>query len=342
MKRLQIISGPCSAESEIQVLKTAEGLKDAGVDYFRAGLWKPRTHPGCFEGAGVSAIPWMKRVRDEFGLKICTEVANRQHTLACIDAGFDMLWIGARTTVNTFQVQEIAEALKGADIPVYVKNPVSRDLGLWAGAIERLRAQGISNPGLIHRGFPTFEQTRYRNLPEWQAAIEMRSAFPDLPMICDPSHIAGDAALVAEIAQQAVDLGLDGLMIECHFNPESALSDRAQQLTPEEFTGLISSLHVRDRDTDDRTYRARLAELRSKIDTYDDAILYALARRMDVSREIGRIKREHNISILQMSRWDELMEKAVLSGKEKGLPEEFVRAVFNEIHKASVISQKNQ
>lgn len=325
----------------MQVLKTAEGVKECGVGYFRAGLWKPRTHPGNFEGAGAAAIPWMQKARDEFGLKICTEVANREHARACIDAGFDMLWIGARTTVNTFQVQELAEALKGTGTPIFVKNPVSRDIGLWSGAVERLISSGVRNIGLIHRGFPSFEKTRYRNLPEWQAAIEMRGIFPDLPMICDPSHIAGDSSLVAEIAQQALDLGLDGLMIECHCNPEAALSDPLQQLTPESLSELLGSLRLRDTDTEDKAYQARLAELRSMIDAYDDAILYALSQRMEASREIGKIKREHNISILQLARWDELMEKAIISGKEKGLSEEFVRDIFNEIHKASVISQKN-
>lgn len=361
MKRIITIAGPCSAESESQLMRTAEALRHCrpdnsckgpansgeesdspggGPDYFRAGLWKPRTKPGSFEGFGVEAIPWMLKVKRECGLRICTEVANRQHVEACLDAGFDMLWIGARTTGNPFLVEELAQALEGTDTPVFVKNPATRDLVLWEGAIERLKRHGVRHIGLIHRGFPSLEESSYRNRPEWQAAVRMRSAYPELPLLCDPSHIAGDSKYVPEIAQQAMDLGLDGLMIECHCQPSAALSDAGQQLTPDEYARLLETLNVRSDDADDNDYRKQLILLRSRIDTFDDAILYALAQRMEASREIGRIKKEHNVSILQMSRWDEIMERAIREGREKGLPEEFIRAIFDEIHKASAESQK--
>lgn len=340
MKKIKIISGPCSAESEMQVMKTAEALCTAGIDWFRAGLWKPRTRPGNFEGMGEKAIPWMQRVRDEFGMRICTEAACAKHVSICTAAGFDMLWIGARTTSDVFSVQEIAEALKGFGMPVFVKNPMSQDIGLWAGAVERLRMQGINNIGLIHRGFASFEKSAYRNLPKWKEAILMRSLFPEIPLFCDPSHIAGDARYVGEIAQKALDLGLDGLMVECHCDPGSALSDAGQQLTPDEFISLLNSLNVRSSDNDSPDYRTKLSELRSIIDLCDEAIIEALARRMKVSGEIGRIKRENNVSILQPGRWDEVIEAAVLSGKDKGLEESFIRDIFNEIHKASVTTQE--
>lgn len=339
MKGLKIISGPCSAESEGQVLKTALAIKDLDIDFFRAGLWKPRTRPGCFEGVGFEGIPWMQRVKKESGLKICTEVARREHVEACLEAGFDMLWIGARTTVNPFQVQELAEALKGSDVAVYVKNPVSRDLELWAGAVERLRNQGIENIGLIHRGFPNFGKSVYRNATEWQVAVKMRMLFPGLPVICDPSHIAGDSKFVPGIAQEAMDLGLDGLMVECHISPESALSDRSQQLTPCQLRELLSSLNIRSKDTEDGSFRKKIAELRSCIDNCDAEILEVLSRRMEASREIGRIKKMKNISILQMARWDEVMAQAIDAGSAKGLSKEFITDIFNDIHKESLSIQ---
>ena len=339
MKGLKVISGPCSAESEEQLLGTALAIKDLGIDFFRAGLWKPRTRPGCFEGVGFAGIPWMQRVRKESGMKICTEVATREHVEACLEAGFDMLWIGARTTVNPFQVQELAEALKGSDVAVYVKNPVSRDLELWAGAVERLRNQGIGNIGLIHRGFPNFGKSVYRNATEWQAAVKMRMQFPELPVICDPSHIAGDSRFVAGIAQEAMDLGLDGLMIECHISPELALSDPSQQITPAQLNNLLKSLNIRSRNMQDGACRRRISELRSVIDSCDAEILEALARRMEACREIGRIKKANNISILQVSRWDEVLAQAITEGSAKGLSKEFITDILNDIHKESVALQ---
>lgn len=339
MKGLKIISGPCSAESESQILETALAIKDSGIDYFRAGLWKPRTRPGCFEGVGFAGIPWMQKAGKASGLKICTEVARKEHVEACLEAGFDMLWIGARTTVNPFQVQELAESLKGSDVAVYVKNPMSRDLELWAGAVERLRSQGIENIGLIHRGFPDFSGGAYRNAPEWQAAVRMRMMFPELPLICDPSHIAGNVKYIPRISQEAMDLGLDGLMLECHVSPGSALSDKEQQLTPAQLDELLKSINVRDNDSDDGSYRRQIAGLRSVIDNCDIEIIEALARRMEASREIGRIKKEHNISILQVTRWDEVMGKVVNAGAAKGLSKEFISEILNDIHKESVSLQ---
>lgn len=339
MKNLTLIAGPCSAESEEQVLSTAYGLKDTGIDYFRAGLWKPRTHPGSFDGRGAEALPWLVRVKDEFGMKVCTEVASAQHVELCLKAGVDMLWIGARTTGNSFLIHEIAEALKGSDIPVFVKNPASRDIGMWAGTVERVQMAGIEDIGLILRGFPTFDKSTYRNMPEWRTAIGIRSLFPGLPLICDPSHIAGDRALVPEIAQKALDLGLDGLMVECHCDPGSALSDAAQQLTPGAFTEMLGSLKYRDRDAENEDYRSELAALRERIDDCDAEIISALSRRMEASRRIGRIKKENNVSILQMARWESILKEAVDSGIREGLDGDFVRAVFNEIHKASVTAQ---
>ena len=339
MKGLKLITGPCSAESEEQLLGTALAVRKLGTDFFRAGLWKPRTYPGCFEGVGFEGIPWMQKVRKDTGMKICTEVARKEHVEACLDAGFDMLWIGARTTANPFQVQELAEALKGSDVTVYVKNPVSRDLELWAGAVERLRSQGIERIGLIHRGFPNFGKSVYRNAPEWQAAVRMRIQYPELPLICDPSHIAGDSRLVSGISQEAMDLGLDGLMIECHISPDTALSDSRQQLTPDQLKTLLNSLNIRSKDSEDDAYRRIIAELRATIDNCDEEIIEALSRRMEASREIGQIKREKNISILQMARWDKVIARAIRAGSAKGLSKEFITDIFNDIHKESVSIQ---
>lgn len=339
MKGLKLITGPCSAESEEQLLGTAVAVSKLDTDFFRAGLWKPRTYPGCFEGVGFEGIPWMQRVRKDTGMKICTEVARKEHVEACLDAGFDMLWIGARTTANPFQVQELAEALKGSDVSVYVKNPVSRDLELWAGAVERLRSQGIERIGLIHRGFPNFGKSVYRNAPEWQAAVRMRIQYPELPLICDPSHIAGDSRLVSGISQEAMDLGLDGLMIECHISPDTALSDSRQQLTPDQLKTLLNSLNIRSKDSEDDAYRRIIAELRATIDNCDEEIIGALSRRMEASREIGQIKREKNISILQMARWDKVIARAIRAGSAKGLSKEFITDIFNDIHKESVSIQ---
>lgn len=342
MEKFKIIAGPCSAESEEQVMRTAEALKAAGVECLRAGLWKPRTHPGCFEGVGEKGLPWLQKVQRELEMKVCTEVAGAAHVRACADAGVDMLWVGARTTVNSFLVEEIAQACAGLGIPVLIKNPVSCDIGLWRGAVERFRSHGVTDLGLIHRGFPTFEKIKYRNSPEWHVAIEMRSYFPHLPMYCDPSHIAGDRKLVPEIAQQAMNMGFDGLMVEAHCCPDRALSDSAQQLDSNEFAVFLKGLKCRVESTDDPSYNTQLAALRSIIDGCDTRLLEVLSERMEASRSIGALKKSGNVTILQMERWDQLMAVALDKGKKLGLSEDLVRSIFADIHDASVKVQNDQ
>lgn len=337
--RPYLIAGPCSAESEEQVLETARGLAKAGVSVFRAGVWKPRTHPGCFEGVGEQGLPWLQRVKQELGMKVCTEVAGASHVKAALGHGVDMVWIGARTTANPFLVQEIAEALAGTDIPVLVKNPVSPDLELWIGAIERLQRQGIRKIGVIHRGFSTFETIRYRNSPEWHVAVALRSRHPEIPFFCDPSHMGGACAYVQELAQKAMDLGLDGLMVESHCTPAAALSDAGQQLTPQEFGEMVSRLTVRSDDSDERGYRNAIDELRARIDAIDEELLGSLASRMEVSRQIGKIKKESNITIIQTMRWEALMEKVLESAGKLGLDPAYVTAIFENIHQASIMEQ---
>jgi len=332
-----VIAGPCSAESEDQIMETAKQLKEFGINVFRAGIWKPRTHPGSFEGIGPEGLVWLKRVKNELGLKVCTEVASEKHVYECIKHGIDMVWIGARTSANPFLMQEIADALKGTDIPVLVKNPVNPDLELWIGAIERLNNAGIKKIGVIHRGFSTYEKIKYRNAPQWQLAIELRRRFPDLPIFCDPSHLAGCKEYIREISQTAMDLGLEGLMIESHNNPCCALSDAKQQLTPAELSDLLlNQLVVRDNDTDNQSYKEGIDQLRAQIDIIDDNILYILGSRLKVSQQIGQYKKDNNIAVLQTARWDSLLNTAIEKGKEYSLSEEYVKAVFNAIHDASV------
>ena len=334
-----IIAGPCSAESEDQVMSTARALKECGVTMFRSGLWKPRTRPGCFEGVGTEGLPWLIRVQKELGMKVCTEVASASHVKAVAEAGLDMVWIGARTTGNPFIVQEIAEALAGTGIPVLVKNPLSPDIELWAGAIERFLRQGVTQLGVVHRGFSTFETIRYRNTPQWHVAVGMRSRFPDLLFLCDPSHMAGKREFVPELAQKAMDLGLDGLMVESHICPDCALSDSDQQLTPVELGQMLSTLIVRSSDTDDASYRNALDELRARIDIIDKDLVELLSERMEVSREIGRIKKESNIAIIQAPRWEEVMTGVLSDAKARGMDLRSIRAIFDRIHDASVSEQ---
>ena len=336
-----LIAGPCSAESPQQVMETARGLTGCGVSVFRAGLWKPRTHPGCFEGVGAEGLPWLLAVREETSLPVMTEVAGAKHVEACLKAGLDALWIGARTTANPFLVQEIADALAGSDTPVYIKNPVHPDPELWAGAVERLQRAGVRRIGLVLRGFTTPESGPCRNAPLWHLAVGMRTRFPELPLLVDPSHIAGERSLVPEIAQKALDLGLDGLMVEVHAHPEAALSDAAQQLSPADFRSLLGSLRARALDTDAPDYREGIEALRARIDTIDGQLLALLASRMDISREIGRYKKDHGITILQPGRWDALLEEVLAEGRRRGLPEEFVRKVFSAIHEESVRRQED-
>ena len=335
-----VIAGPCSAETEDQVLETAKGLRELGINVLRAGIWKPRTHPGCFEGIGVPGLKWLQKAKSEYGLKVATEVASEKHVSECLKHGVDMVWIGARTTANPFLVQEIADALKGTDIPVLVKNPVNPDLELWIGALERLSQAGIRKLGVIHRGFSTFDKIRYRNDPHWDIAIEMRSRYPELPFFVDPSHMGGHTDYILEISQRSLDLGFEGLMVESHCNPSSALSDAKQQLTPLQLKDMLqNNLVVRDADSDAQEWRDNIYQLRAKIDVIDENILYALGARMQVSRQIGEYKKNNNVAIVQASRWDSLIEKVVRKGQEYGLPENFLKDVFNAIHEASVEAQ---
>ena len=338
--RPSVIAGPCSAETKEQVMETAKGLKDLGINVFRAGIWKPRTHPGSFEGIGVEGLGWMQQVKKEYGLKISTEVASERHVFECIKFGVDLVWLGARTTANPFLVQEIADALRGTDIPVLVKNPVNPDLDLWIGALERLNRAGIKKLGVIHRGFSTFEKIQYRNDPQWQVAIELRSRFPELPFFVDPSHMGGSKDYIQEISQRSLDLGFEGLMIESHCNPTCALSDAKQQLTPEELRDLLyNKITVRDSDSDSPQWKENIDQLRAKIDVLDENLVYTVASRMKVSRQIGQYKKDNNIAILQTSRWDAVLAKVVEKGREYDLSEKFLTAVFNAIHEASVDAQ---
>ena len=338
--RPSVVAGPCSAETEEQVMETAKGLKEMGINVYRAGIWKPRTHPGSFEGVGAPGLKWMQRAKKEYGLKISTEVASEKHVFECLKYGVDLVWLGARTTANPFLVQEIADALKDTDIPVLVKNPVNPDIDLWIGALERLNRAGIRKLGVIHRGFSTADKIKYRNDPQWQMAIELRSRHPELPFFVDPSHLGGSKDYILEISQRSLDLGFEGLMIESHCNPSVALSDAKQQLTPSELSDLLyNQVVVRDKDSDSPQWKENIDQLRAKIDVIDENILYALGSRMRISRQIGEYKKDNNIAILQTSRWDAVLAKVVEKGRECGLSEKFVTSLFNTIHEESVESQ---
>ena len=340
-RRPMVIAGPCSAETEKQTLETAGKLRALGITVYRAGLWKPRTHPNTFEGVGSAGLRWLRRVHEELGMKVCTEVACREHVQECLDNGMDMVWIGARTTASPFLVQEIADACSGHGLPVLVKNPVSPDIGLWAGAIERLSQAGVRKIGVVLRGFSSLEHIRYRNSPGWRVAIEMRSMFPGIPFFCDPSHMAGDRRYLHEISQRALDLGLDGLMIESHCCPSCALSDAGQQLSPEDLSTLLGELSARDQDSDSPEYKESIEQLRARIDVIDESILAALGERMDVSRKIGEYKKKNNIAIIQASRWDTVLERVRSIGAGYGLDPDFVETLYNTIHEASVRSQND-
>lgn len=334
-----VIAGPCSAESEQQVFETAKALKASGVEVLRAGIWKPRTRPNCFEGVGAEGLVWMRRVQRELGMKISTEVANVKHVYEALKAGVDMLWVGARTSANPFAMQEIADALKGTDIPVLVKNPVNPDVELWIGALERLNMAGLRKIGVIHRGFSTYGKSKYRNVPQWQLPIEIKRRFPDLLMICDPSHISGKREYIHEISQQAMDLGFDGLIVESHICPEIALSDAAQQVTPMNLSEILGKLIIREVDSENVEYKENIDELRAKIDVIDNDLLDLLASRMKVSDEIGKYKKQNNITILQPGRWDSILGKVFEKGTAKGLDNEFLEKVFKAIHQASIDRQ---
>jgi chorismate mutase len=328
-----LIAGPCSAETREQVLLTAEGLSLLPLDYYRAGIWKPRTRPGEFEGVGSEAIPWVQEVKSQYGLKICTEVAKAEHVEAVLEAGFDMIWIGARSTANPFTVQEIADALQGVDIPVMVKNPTNPDLKLWIGAIERVEKAGIKSISAIHRGFSVYEKTLYRNNPNWQIPIDLKQELPLIPLICDPSHIGGRDYLLLEIAQRAFDLKYDGLMIETHCSPKDAWTDAKQQITPSYLGILLNSLTVRGRQ---EIEEVEIIELRSQLTSKDEEIIRNLRERMDVSRLIGSYKKDRNIAILQNSQWEESLRKNLERAKNADLSPQFSNDLFRLIHQESI------
>jgi 3-deoxy-D-arabino-heptulosonate 7-phosphate (DAHP) synthase len=334
-KRPLIIAGPCSVETEDQVLSTARQLSANGVKIFRAGIWKPRTKPGGFEGVGILGLPWLKEVKKQTGMYLAVEVATALHVYEALKAGIDMIWVGARTTANPFAVQEIADALRGVDIPVLVKNPVNPDLELWIGALERIYNAGLKKLGAIHRGFSSYDKKIYRNLPQWHIPIELRRKLPHLPIICDPSHIGGKRELIASISQQAMDLNFDGLMIESHCNPDAAWSDAAQQITPEILEYIVNLLVIR---SETQTTEG-LQELRKQIDECDNNLIEELAKRMRVAREIGTYKKEHNMPILQTGRYTEILDKYGVLGEQCGMDSEFIKKVFEAIHEESVRQQ---
>lgn len=335
-----VIAGPCSAETEAQVLQIAHELKDTDVNYYRAGIWKPRTRPGNFEGVGAIGLKWLQQVKKETGLKTATEVANRAHVDLALEHDIDLLWIGARSTVSPFIVQEIADALKGTDKIVLVKNPVNPDLSLWLGAVERLHSANIRNLGVIHRGFSTYEKTKYRNIPEWQLAIELQTRFPDLPLINDPSHITGKRDMVFDISQTALDLNFDGLMIETHCDPDNAWSDAAQQVTPKKLVQIMEDLKIRKETDEEAEYSSKLSNLRAQIDIIDNQLIDILGKRMNVSDGIGQLKKQRNVAVLQTNRWNAILGKMILEGESKGLSEEFVLKMFKAIHQESINHQE--
>lgn len=345
LKKLQlthplVIAGPCSAETEEQVLAVAHALKNSDVSIFRAGIWKPRTRPGGFEGVGEIGLKWLQKAKEETGLLLAVEVANAQHVHLALQYDVDVLWIGARTTVNPFAVQEIADALQNTSKIVLLKNPVNPDLSLWIGGVERLQKAGIQNLGVIHRGFSTYEKTKYRNNPEWQIPIELKTKFPDLPLICDPSHITGNRERIQEVAQQALDLNYDGLMIETHCNPDAAWSDAAQQVTPAVLKQLFVALKVRKIFDETSDFNSKLTTLRTQIDNLDSKLITILANRMQIADAIGQLKKEKNVAVLQSNRWNEVLQRMIEEGEDKGLSEDFILRLFKAIHQESIAHQE--
>lgn len=334
-KRPIVIAGPCSAETEEQVMDTAKQLAKNGIKIYRAGIWKPRTKPGGFEGVGEIGLPWLQKVKEETGMYVSTEVATAKHVEAALKAGIDILWVGARTSANPFAVQEIADSLKGVDIPVLIKNPVNPDLDLWIGAIERIYNAGIRKLGAIHRGFSSYDKKIYRNLPQWHIPIELHRRLPNIPIICDPSHVGGRRELIASISQQAMDLSFDGLIIESHICPDKAWSDASQQITPDILQFIINKLVIREGVQTTES----LADLRLQIDNIDNDLLEMLSKRMRISREIGTFKKEHNMPVLQANRYDEIMQKRVILGESMGMSPEFVTKILEAIHEESVRQQ---
>jgi chorismate mutase len=335
-----VIAGPCSAETEKQVLEIAHQLKDTDATVLRAGIWKPRTRPGNFEGVGALGLKWLQKAKEETGMLITTEVANANHVDLALQHDVDILWIGARTTVSPFIVQEIAEALKGTDKPVLIKNPVNPDLSLWLGAVERFYTAGINNLGVIHRGFSTYEKTRYRNNPEWQLPIDLQNRFPDLPLILDPSHIAGRRDIIFDLCQTALDLNFDGLMVETHHDPDNAWSDAAQQITPKTLVKIMEDLKIRKETSAEAEYSNKINTLRTQIDVIDHQLIEVLGKRMKVSDAIGELKKANNVAVLQSKRWNEILGKMILEGEQNNLSEEFVLRMFKAIHQESINHQE--
>jgi len=340
-KRPIVIAGPCSAETEEQVLETARRLKKTTKsDIYRAGIWKPRTSPGSFEGVGTKGLPWLQRVKEETGFPITIEVANSKHVELSLEFGIDILWIGARTTVNPFAVQDIADALRGVDIPVLVKNPINPDLALWIGSTERIRKAGVKEVGAIHRGFSNLGEKYYRNRPQWQIAIDFMNRNPELPMISDPSHICGRRDILQDVGQKAMDLDFDGLMIESHIDPDNAWSDAAQQITPSKLIQFMDDLKIRKETDEAAEYRNKINTLRTQIDVIDHQLIEMLGKRMNVADDIGKLKKDHNVAVLQTKRWNEILGKMILQGEEKNLSEEFILRVFKAVHQESINHQE--
>ena len=334
-ERLTVIAGPCSAETEEQVITTARQLAGRGCHIFRAGVWKPRTKPGGFEGNGEAALPWLQRVKEETHMMVATEVATPEHVELALKYGVDVFWIGARTSANPFAMQAIADSMKGIDVPVLVKNPVNPDLELWIGAMERLNQAGVKRIAAIHRGFSSYDKKIYRNLPMWQIPIELRRRVPDLPLFCDPSHIGGKRELVAPLCQQAMDLGMNGLIVECHCDPDKAWSDAKQQVTPDILAYILSLLVLRD----EKVTTEGISLMRKQIDELDNQLMELLAKRMKVCREIGEYKKEHNMTVLQTSRYNEILNKRGAQGSLWGMAPDFIKTVFEAVHEEAVRQQ---
>ncbi len=336
-RRPLIISGPCSAETREQTLETCRQVAATGrVDILRAGIWKPRTRPGSFEGAGLQGLSWLAEAKAETGLPVATEVASAKHVESALEFGVDVLWIGARTTVNPFSVQDIADALRGVDVPVLVKNPMNPDLELWAGAVQRLQKVGVGQVGLIHRGFSSIGLSAYRNAPMWHLAVEMKLRMPEVPMICDPSHICGNRELLLSVAQESADLDYDGLIIESHINPDEAWSDASQQLTPKALEELLDSIVWRAEKVDKPEFLQSLERLRAQIDQFDAELFALLSKRMDIAEKIGEIKRDNNVMILQANRWDDIVKRVLANAEKLRLSPEFLNILLNSIHMESI------
>ncbi|OFY94770.1 MAG: 3-deoxy-7-phosphoheptulonate synthase [Bacteroidetes bacterium RIFCSPLOWO2_12_FULL_31_6] len=341
-KKPCIIAGPCSVESEEQVLQTAQEIAKSGqVSIIRGGIWKPRTRPNAFEGVGEKGLKWLKQAGLAVGLPVATEVAKAEHVEACLKNNIDVLWIGARTTVNPFSVQEIADALKGVDIPVLIKNPITPDINLWVGALERINAVGITKLAAIHRGFSSFEKSTYRNAPMWEISIELKLMCPELPIFCDPSHISGDKDLILLVAQKALDLEMDGLMIESHINPLIAKSDAKQQLNPTELTNLLNQLIIREKNSQSEDFINQLEQLRAIIDELDGELINKFASRMNIIEKIGTYKSQNNVTILQVERWEKILKNRSFLAKKVGLSDEFIKKMLELIHQESIRVQTN-